>query len=204
VLLHTRIDIIDAARGSLGAAPLMTESAPGADPHLRAFEAIAGYALSCYPWRFNTVVRRLSRLSQAPARYWAYQFEKPSDLLGSARAYYDSAEGKHPYMRVELLDGTIQTDAPDLWIHMDKRSAPDTWPSWFQEFMRQAMRCEMALSIREDTTLYKTLWAEVYGTPSEMRMGGLLGDCMTIDAQSSPSEVLGHGSNPLIDVRHGG
>lgn len=202
--LHTRMDIIDAARGSLGAQPLMIEQAPGADPHLRAFDAIAGYALSCYPWRFNTVTRRLSRLSQAPTRYWPYQFEKPSDLLGSPRGYYDSPAAQHAYTRVELLDGTIQADVPDLWIHMDKRSTPDTWPAYFQEFMRQAMRCEMALSIREDGTLYRSFFAEVYGTPSEMRMGGLLGDCMTIDAQSGPSEVLNLGSNPLIAARFSG
>jgi hypothetical protein len=197
----TRIDLIDAALLRIGAEPVMTESTDEAKAHIAIFDSLTGFCLSACPWTWNTVTRRLVRLSDPPQRYWKYQFEIPADMLGTPRAAYDSAGCERPFTRWEMMDGRLLSDAGDVWLEMDKRSAPAAWPGYFQELVQVALMAEFALSIREDGTLRERLTQQAVGTPQEARQGGLMGVAMGIDAQSKPSYTLNIGANPLASAR---
>lgn len=197
----SRIEIIDTALVALGAEPLQSESAAGSDTHIKTFDSIVGYCLTVNPWHWNTVTRQLPRLSEAPLRYWRYQYERPADMLGAPRAYYNSSTCRQPFTDVELNDGTIQTNAEQLWLKHDKRSAPATWPAYFVTLIETALQARFALSIREDATLANLLEQRAFGTPQEMRRGGLMGVALDIDAQAKPSPKIGEGRNPLISAR---
>lgn len=197
----SRIDVIDTALVQIGAEPLQSESAVDAATHIRAFDSIAGYCLSINPWHWNTVTRQLVRLSAAPLRYWRFQFERPADMLGAPRAYYDSADQRSPFTDVELLDGAIQTNAAQLWMTMDRQSSPDMWPAYFVTLIETALQARFALSIREDAVLADRLEQRAFGLPSEHRRGGLMGIALDIDAQSKPSPVIAEGRNPLVSAR---
>jgi hypothetical protein len=198
---QTRIDVIDAALMRIGCNPLMSESRPEAAQHLAIFESVTGYCLSVNPWHWNVVIRRLVRRSEPPERYWDYQYERPHDMLGAPRAYYNASDRRSPFTDVELLDGTIQTNASSLWLEMDKRSTPDTWPAYFGEVIQQALMGEFAFSVREDGVMRDRILAHVFGTPSEGRRGGIMGQCMDLDAQGKPQPSLESLRNPLIDAR---
>lgn len=198
----SRIELIDTALVQIGAEPLQSESASGADTHINTFDSIAGYCLSVNPWHWNTITRQLVRLAEAPQRYWPYQFERPADMLGAPRAFYNSADRRQAFTDVEMNDGTIQTTAEQLWCKMDKRSSPDTWPAYFVTVIDTALQARFALSIREDAVLADRLEQRAFGTPQEARRGGLMGQALDIDAQSKPSPVLGMGRSPLIDARY--
>jgi len=197
---QTRIDMIDTSLMRIGAEPLQNEAAPGAELHIAIFLSITGFCLSANPWSWNTVTRRLARLSAPPERYHAYQYTLPSDMLGTPRAVYADLAGQST-TRFELNNGVLETDAPDIWLKHDKRSEPDVWPGYFIELIQVALMAEFALSVREDRTLRDQLTEQAFGTPREMRQGGLMGVAMGIDAQSKPSKVLRVGSNPLISAR---
>lgn len=199
----TRIDLIDAALVRIGDEPLQSEAAPGAETHLAIFDSVTGYCLSANPWSWNTVTRQLPRLADAPPRYWKYQFEKPADMLGAPRAFYQNGECRTPFTDVELNDGTVQANVGALWLKHDKRSAPDAWPGYFVELIQVALMSQFALSVREDKALMQTLDQQAFGTPSEMRQGGLMGIAMGIDAQGKPSPVVGLGRNALLAARRG-
>ncbi|HRN83284.1 MAG TPA: hypothetical protein PK857_00570 [Hyphomicrobium sp.] len=202
----TRIDIIDAALLRIGSEPIHDDGAAGGEALLAIYQSVTGYCLSAYPWTWNRVVRRLVRLSDPPVAFYAHQFDEPDDMLGAPRAAYASAGCHQPLSRWERLGGKILADVPDLWIEMDKRSEPTAWPAYFAELVQVAIMAEFALSIREDRALYDRLHAQVFGTPSEMRQGGMMGVAMNADAQSKPSEALdmSRGSNPLLAARSGG
>jgi hypothetical protein len=198
----TRIDLIDGALLRIGAEPVMSESVPEALANIAIFDSIVGFCLSAAPWGWNTVTRRLVRLSDPPQRYWKHQFELPGDMLGTPRAAYDSASCERPFTRWELMDGRLMSEAADVWLEMDKRSEPAAWPGYFVELIQVAMMAELALSIREDRGLYERLHEKAFGTPSEMRQGGLMGIALGIDAQSKPSYTLNIGANPLASARY--
>ncbi len=203
-MLLDRIGLIDTALVQIGAEPLQSESAAGADTHIKTFDSIAGYCLSVNPWGWNTVTRQLVRLAEPPPRYWPYQYERPADMLGAPRAYYNSAERREAFTDVELNDGTIQTTAEQLWLKMDKRSSPDTWPAYFVTLIDVALQARFARSIREDNSLASTLEQLAFGSPSENRRGGLMGQALDIDAQSKPSPRIGMGRDPLNSARYEG
>jgi hypothetical protein len=197
----SRIELIDTALVQIGSEPLQSESAAGAETHILTFESLTGYCLSVNPWHWNTVTRKLVRLADPPPRYWPYQFERPADMLGAPRAYYNSAASREPFTEVELNDGTIQTTAEQLWLKMDRRSPPDTWPAYFVTLIETGLQARFARSIREDNTLASTLEQLAFGNPSENRRGGLMGQALDIDAQAKPSPRIGMGRNPLISAR---
>jgi len=200
---QTRIDLIDAALMRMGAEPLQSEAAPGAELHIAIFLSITGFCLSANPWSWNTVTRRLSRLSAPPERHWPYQYTLPPDMLGTPRAVYADASGI-PTTRFELNNGVLEAEAPDIWLKHDKRSEPDVWPGYFTELIQVALMAEFALSVREDRGLRDLLTEQAFGTPREMRQGGLMGVAMGIDAQSKPSKVLRVSeNNPLLTARFG-
>lgn len=197
----TRIDLIDAALMRIGAEPLQSEAAAGADTHIAIFESITGFCLSANPWSWNTVTRRLVQLSEPPVRYWQYQFKKPSDMLGPPRSVFDCADTRTPFTRYELNDGTLQTDAPQIWLRHDKRSAAGDWPGYFTELIQRALMAEFALSVREDRVMRAALHEEAFGTPRENSRGGLMGVAMDLDVQGKPSPVVALGNNPLFNAR---
>jgi len=197
----SRIEVIDTSLVQIGAEPLQSESAAGAETHILTFNSIVGYCLSMNPWHWNTVTRQLPRLDAAPLRYWRYQYERPADMLGAPRAYYASADGRQPFTDVELNDGTIQTNAEQLWLKMDKRSTPDTWPAYFVTLIETALQARFALSVREDSALSERLEQRAFGTPQEDRRGGLMGQALGLDAQSKPSPRINMGRDPFTSAR---
>ncbi len=200
----TRIDLIDSALMRIGSQPMQSEAAPNAAQLLSIYDSITGYCLSANPWSWNTVTRQLPRLSAPPLRYWRYQFEKPADMLGTPRAVYASSDCRVPFTGFELNNGVVEANVENIWLKHDRRSQPVDWAGYFQELIQVALMAEFALSVREDKTLREALHQQAFGTPSEMRQGGLMGVAMGIDAQAKPSPVLNiGGSNPLLDARFG-
>jgi hypothetical protein len=155
------------------------------------------------PWSFNTVTRQLARLTDPPQRYYKYQFEMPSDMLGAPRAVYDRADCKQPYTDWEIIDGRLAANADVLWLKMDRQPNPAQWPGYFCELIRRVMMSEFALSIREDAPLRDRLRTECFGTPSELGAGGLMGQAMTLDSQGKPSPRIQMGADPFTSARYG-
>lgn len=201
--MPTRLEMIDNALVRMGEEPLGDETAPGADTHLGVWFAVTGHILGVNPWSFNTVTRRLARLSEPPAMFYAYQFQLPADMLGAPRAVYDSATLKVPLTEWEILDGVLCANAADLWLKMDKQPEPARWPGYFVELVTRVMMSEFALSIREDPVLRERLRTECFGTASELGTGGLMGQAMTLDSQGKPSPKIQMGSDPFTSARRG-
>src|SRR5690606_17673745 len=64
--MTTRILLIDRALVRIGADPLGSESAPGAETHIATYQDVIEDLLTRHPWHFNTQVRQLNRLQAQP------------------------------------------------------------------------------------------------------------------------------------------
>jgi hypothetical protein len=157
--------------------------------------------VSCYPWTFQTRLAPLSRLSAAPEAHWAYVFELPSDMLGAPRAASPSKDDRTPTTAYEIRGKQLFTDHPEIWLRFTRPPDPARWPGYFLALAVLVMKAQFALSVREDTGLWRTLNQEIYGMPSALGEGGRLGEAKTIDASGKPSDVLAIGVNPLVAVR---
>jgi hypothetical protein len=197
----TRIDSINAALLRIGSEPLQSEVAAGAQIHLAVWDTQVASLLAVYPWSFQTVVRKLARLAAAPQRYWAFQFELPPDMAGVPRALYASADSRVPCTDWEIVDGTLQTNQPEVWLKHDRKPDPATWPGWFCEIVVVAVMAELSLSIREDPVLRERLRGDLYGPAQMMGLGGMVGQARALDSSGKPSPVLGMGRNPLAEAR---
>jgi len=204
-----RITIVNAARQRIGASPLISETAKGADRDLAIYDGVVGSILSSYPWTFSTPTRKLDRLvPPAPIEY-KYLYLLPPDMDGSPRAVYSDRDARVPVtdfrLTVETIDGQqrkcLATDAETVWLTFTATIDPSFWPGNVREVVIQALMAEFALTLREDANLAVKLREIVYGPPSMQGDGGLVAQARALDSSARASSVLARGVSPLIAVR---
>ena len=196
-----RIDVINTALGRLGAAAIQSESQPRAAKLIRAYDSITNALLSGYPWSFAKRTQQLARLSAAPTAFWAYVFQKPSDMLGSPRAMFADPNNKIPFTAWEAGETGYMSDAEELWAQYTRITPPALWPAHWLEMATVAIMSDYALSVREDKPLQRELRSTVWGNPSAPGEGGLLYECKLIDASSQPAKAFVSSVTPLIAAR---
>lgn len=200
--MTTRADIINRALADIGQTPMGSESVAPGDSYVLQYETHIGSLVSRYPWTFQRGFVKLARLTAPPEVHWLYVFDLPSDLAGAPRAVYNRSDSRQPIQDWELRDGRLYSNQPDLWMLYPRRPDPTLWPPYFLELAVLVMKAQFALSVREDTALWRTLHELAVG-PSQMNgEGGKFGEAKAIDASGKPSDVIQVGSNPLTAVRH--
>lgn len=200
--MTTRLDLIKSAQVRIGDRPLASEVAPGADVYLAIYDRVRDDLQSRYSWSWNTVTRRLTRLSAVPDVHWAYFYQLPSDMIGAPRAVYSNAEYRIPFHGYEITENRLATAAEEIYVRFSKRAEISIWPGYFIELFETVLRSEFAMSVREDSTLYARLREVAFGSEALMGQGGLFHQATSMDLQSQPSRVIAEGYNPLIAARY--
>lgn len=197
--MSDRITMLNRALLRIGADPLVTELDPGAPVHLAVYDSVLE-RFAAKPWSFFKVTRRLTRLAAAPEHGWRYAYELPADRMAPPRAvYYDTS--RTATVDFDIIGAQLLTDYEQIWIVYLRTAGYELWPGDFREAFTTALMAELALSVREDRPLHDRLYAKAFGTPQQMGTGGLFGAALDNDSQGLPSEDLGGGESPLIDVR---
>lgn len=200
---QTRLEIIQEIQARIGDEPITSEDDAGADLHIRTYDSTVRGLLSRYPWTFNTPTRRLGRLAVQPEQRYAYYFQMPSDMIGGARAVYSDAKCDCPITNFDIEENRLLCDEPTVYLTYSKLVDPGLWPGYFRELFNTVLMSSFALSIREDTALYRALRDTAYGPPNALGESGLFSECKNLDAQSHSHSINTIGSNPLVDVRTG-
>jgi hypothetical protein len=195
-----RITMLNRALLRIGAEPLVSEADPGAPVHLAIYDGVLEL-LAAQPWSFFKMTRKLARLSTAPVHGWAYAYALPPDRTGPPRGVYFAADNRQPTQAYDLIGDELHTDLEAVWITYLRTVSYERWPGDFRELFVTALMAELALSVREDRTLHDRLYQKAFGTPAQMGVGGLMAAALDMDSQGIPSETVGGGINPLIDVR---
>lgn len=200
-----RISTINAALGAIGASPLQAETAPGGAKLVAIYDRAIGGLCSGYPWTFQRHIVRLVQLTTPPVSRYVYGFACPSDLDGVPLALYTSMGAANrsdaPVVDFDFAENVVFCDEPKLWMRYVRTPNPALWPTYFYNLAVMVLAVELAIPVREDAPLYDRLHARVYGPPSMMGEGGMIGQAKGINSAGNASSVLQIGSNPLVSCR---
>lgn len=199
--MTTRAHIINLALVDIGQTPMLSASGAPGDAYVLQYENHIGDLVSRYPWSFQKGLVQLARLTAPPEVHWLYRFDLPSDLAGAPRAVYDRPDLRKPTTDWELRDGRLYGNQPELWMLYGRRPDPILWPPYFTSLAVLVMKAQFALSVREDTALWRSLHELAFGPAQMNGEGGKFGEAKSIDASGKPSEGVTIGNNPLISVR---
>lgn len=201
--MTTAIEICTNALVRLGASPIQSfdEGSDIATACELIYNQKKKYALNVYPWRFSMKFAQLSRLTAAPDAQWTYQFALPADRIqdGPAGVFTSSSVGAAPIQAFNLVGKRLMTDEPTIYIKYQYDVDEADFPPYFTELMVGVMMVELCYLVTDSNSLRQELKAEVYGTPSEGGLGGLVSNARTADSRDTPTLQIY--SNYLLDIR---
>jgi hypothetical protein len=199
--MTTRAHIINLALVDIGQTPMLSEDGPPGDGYVLQYDNHIGALVSSYPWTFQTGLVKLARLTAPPEVHWQFMYDLPSDMAGAPRAAYPRSDLREPTTDWELRDGRLYANQPEIWLRYPLRPDPTRWPPYFTGLAVLVMKAQFALSVREDTVLWRNLTEIAFGDPRLNGEGGKFAEAKTIDASGKPSERIPIGNNPLVSVR---
>lgn len=203
-MARTDISICNRALMGLGSAPLNSFDTPSdtgkflkiAYPEIRAMVA------SAYMWECMKTIKPLTLEAGTPVGF-GYSFIMPGDMVGAPIAvYWTPAPWQRGTNGFEIRGRRILSNYQQLWVEYSVIKPEADWPSWYAELMVGAVASEIAYMVTDQQSV-KDYWeGKTYGSPSENRVGGLMGQAMTLDAQGSGNNP-GLADNAFIDARFG-
>lgn len=194
-----RIEIINDALLRIGQDALMSEQDPGAEVHLAVYRSTLEQ-LGSHPFTFLKQTLQLTADATKPA-HWACRYRLPGDRLGPPRAVFDQADARTPISTYDLEGDYLLASSTQIWITYTRAMPPHRWPGDFRELFKRALMAHFALSVREERTLHRELYAQCFGSLSEAGRGGLLLSCLENDSQARPATQVGMGYSPLVAAR---
>jgi hypothetical protein len=190
--MATDIEICSLGCMQVGGKPLNSFDTPGdVTVFLKArYPILRDYLISVYPWEAFKVRKEATLAAGNPGGY-AYQFVIPPDAVGPPIGVYASADAERGISDYEVRGNRIVANVSKIWVEYTARRPETEWPAWFTNMVMAAVSAEVAFLISDQASLTEEWRTKAYGTPSEGGLGGLLGQCMVVDAQGS-------GNNPGI------
>ena len=199
----TDIKICSDALLMLGANPIssFTEGTDEANICDRIYPDIKIKTLASYPWSFSFKKVQLARLVTTPTTEYKYEYQLPSDMIGTPNALYDNNEVGSPRRReYRLLGDKILTDYEEVYIDYQYNTPEFALPHYFVQLLKYQLAWHLAMPITDqaDRSEYWKTVAE--GTPGENGRGGYMRQAMNIDGQGKPTNAIQDFS--LINVRY--
>lgn len=189
---------------NLGAPPINSFDTPGdvAQFLKLAYPEIKSTIIGLYQWELFKKMKELTRASGTPDGF-TYAYVVPGEMMGTPIAAYWSNQ---PWVRAtsgyEVRGNRILSNYERLWLEYTVERPESEWPAWFADLVTAAVAAEIAFMVTDQQNV-KDYWeTKAYGTPSENRLGGLMGQAMAIDAQGSGNNP-GIADNAFVDARFG-
>lgn len=158
--------------------------------------------MSRYPWNFLKQTYELTRLAASPVQRWRYAYIIPGEALsGYPHAVFHLQGQKLGTNQFEVSRGRVLCNFPQVWADLIVDRRESEWPAYFQKLMAHAIAADVGLAITDQQSITDYHRAMAFGTPSEGGIGGLMGEAMTLDAQSEGG--TGIASDYFVDARRG-
>lgn len=202
---ETDISICSAALMELGATPINSFDTPGSDTAIflkTRYPQLRSWLIGSYNWECMKVRKEMTRATGSPGGY-AYQFVIPADCKGTVAALFPNEADTIGTKDFEQRGRRIVCNFPRAWVEYSAYRPEAEWPPFFVETMIAIVKEAVAFLVTDQQSVRELAYTSAYGTPSENRLGGLVGIAMTQDAQGS-------GNNPglidtaFVDARFGG
>lgn len=157
--------------------------------------------LQSYPWSFTFKKVQLAQTINTPVNQYRYEYQLPSDRLGTIRRAYNSTQvGARTF-----TDWVIQGDkllTNELAVVIDYQYLPteSEMPSYFIQLLKYMMAWHLADPITDQISKTQYWQNIATGGPVENNRGGFFRTAMVIDGQGNTTQSFEDFS--LIAVRN--
>lgn len=189
---------------NLGSAPINTFDVGGDTAQFLkvAYPELKATIISSYAWECMKTIKELTREATVPIGF-LHSFVGPSDMVGAPIAAYPSDQpDQRGISDFEVRGRRIVTNRERLWLEYTQLKPEAEWPAWFANLVTAAVCAEVAFMVTDQQNVKDHWEYKTYGTPSENRIGGLMGEAMAIDAQGSGNNP-GISDTAFVDARFG-
>lgn len=200
----TDISICSAAIMELGGLPINSFDTPGdvAQFLKLRYPMLRAGVIGGYQWECMKVRKELTREAAVPVGF-EYAFLLPGDLIGAPVAAYTSGDAyAYATSAYEIRSRRVLANYPRLWLEYTANRPESEWPAFMVELMIAVVKDAIAFMLTDQQSVRDSCYINAYGTPSENRLGGLMGQAMTLDAQGSGNNP-GLADSAFVDARFG-
>lgn len=202
-MARTDISICARALMNLGASPINSFDTPGDLARFLklSYPEIKQTIISAYMWECMKVRKEMTREAAAPSGF-KYSFILPSDMVGAPIGCWLDENTNRGTSGYEVRGRRVVSNYERLWVEYTAERPESDWPAWFANLVSAAVAAEIGFMVTDQQNV-KDYWeTKTYGTPSENRVGGLMGEAMLLDAQGSGNNP-GIADSAFIDARFG-
>jgi len=158
--------------------------------------------MSRYPWNFLKEDVYMTRRTGKPIRGWQYAYVIPAEALaGAPHAVFSYQSQKLGTAAFSIRQGSVLTNYPELWGTFIMNRREGEWPGYFRKLMVHVLAADVALAITDQQSIADRHYQMAYGSPGQEGIGGLMGEAMLLDSQSSGCD--GFEADHFIAARRG-
>jgi hypothetical protein len=186
----------------LGARPISSfnEGTDSSNLCDRLYPDIKRSTLMAYPWSFSMKKVQLARTINTPVNQYKYEYQLPSDILGTIRNVYNSgAVGANSYTDWKIQGDKILTNEESVFIDYQFAVTENLMPSYFIQLLKYMMAWHLSGPITDQESKMSYWQSVAVGTPGENNRGGYFRTAMVIDGQGNTTSSFEDFS--LIAVR---
>lgn len=201
----TKLSICSDSLIMLGAAPLssFSEGTDSAQICDRLYDDMVDTVIAMYPWTFSFKKVQLARTTDTPVTEWKYEYQLPSDSIGSGvRALFttNSAGARPVNEGWEILEDKLLTNLETVYVDYQFKPSESVLPTYFIQLLKYWMAWHIAEPVTDQITKGEYFQSLAVGSPSENTRGGLFRVAVNIDGQNQPNQVIE--DFDLISVRY--
>lgn len=167
----------------------------------RIYPDVKKSTLQSYPWSFTFKKVQLAQTTNTPVNQYKYEYQLPSDRLGTIRRAYNSDQvGARTFSDWVIQGDKLLTNGETVVIDYQYLPTESEMPSYFIQLLKYMMTWHLADPITDQITKTQYWQGIATGGPSENNRGGFLRTAMVIDGQGNTSQSFEDFS--LIAVRN--
>ena len=187
----------------LGASPISSfnQGTTSANVCDRIYPDLKKSTLQSFPWSFSFKKVQLARTINTPVNQYKYEYQLPSDRLGTIRrAYNSTAIGSSSFTDWIIQGDKLLTNQETVVIDYQYLPTESEMPSYFIQLLKYMMAWHLADPITDQISKTQQWQITAVGSPGENGRGGYFRTAMVIDGQGNTSAAFEDFS--LIAVRN--
>tara|TARA_Y100000401_G_scaffold117393_1_gene125994 strand:+ start:1570 stop:2190 length:621 start_codon:yes stop_codon:yes gene_type:complete len=201
----TKLSICSDALIMLGATPLssFSEGTDSAQVCDRLYDDLYDTVLGMYPWTFSYKKIQLARTVNTPVTEWKYEYQLPSDSIGSGvRAVFtSSSDGARPRNEGwEIYEDKLLTSFETVYVDYQFKPSEAVLPTYFIQLLKYWIAWHIAEPVTDQITKAEYYRQMAVGLPSENNRGGAFRQACITDGQNTTNQVIE--DFDLISVRY--
>lgn len=186
----------------LGARPISSFNEGTDEANLcdRLYPSVKKSTLQAYPWSFSFKKVQLARTINTPVNEYKYEYQLPSDRLGTIRrAFTSTSVGAGTFNAWTVQGDKLLTNEETIVVDYQFLPEESAMPAYFVQLLNYMMAWHLADPVTDQISKTQ-YWQQIaVGSPGENNRGGYFRTAMVIDGQGNVTQAFEDYS--LINVR---